>query len=77
MFPLQVPGGLELLVIGFILFIFIAIAGGIIGGIVYFNRRRRDKSPQKQRIEELEQRVAELEDTQESPNESAGTDNQK
>lgn len=77
MFPLQVPGGLELLVIGFILFIFIAIAGGIIGGIVYFNRRRRDKSPQKQRIEELEQRVAELEATQELPNESAGTDNQK
>lgn len=50
MFPLQVPGGLELLVIGIIFFILIAI----IGGIVYFDRRRRDKTPQKQRIEELE-----------------------
>lgn len=75
MVPLQVPGGLELLIIGLIFLIFIAILGGIIGGIVYLSRRSRNKtSPEKRRIEELEQRVAELEATQDSPNESAETD---
>lgn len=71
MLPLQVPGGPELLVIALILLILLAVIGGIIGGIIYLGRRRRNNiSREKQRIKELEQRVAELELTRAPSNES-------
>ena len=62
MFPLQIPGGPELLIVGFIFLVFVAILLGVVGVIVYLARRGSTTStPEKQRIAELEQRVAELE----------------
>lgn len=63
MLPLQVPGGVELLIIGFIFLILVAVLVGIVGVIVYLARRGSNKSvSEQQRIAELEQRVEELEE---------------
>jgi membrane protein implicated in regulation of membrane protease activity len=63
MVPLQIPGGPELLIVGFIFLVFVAILLGVVGVIVYLARRgSTTSSPEKERIAELEQRVAELEE---------------
>lgn len=62
MFPLQVPGGPELLIIGLILFVLVAI----VGGIVYLGRRSNGARTDTQRVAELERRVEELEERYES-----------
>lgn len=70
--PLQVPGGPELLIIAIIFLFFLAIIGGIVGLVVYLLRRRPDRQvPDQERINELEQRVAELEAERDSTD---GTD---
>lgn len=62
MVPLQVPGGVELLIIGLIFLIFFAGAVAIVGVVLYLTRRGSDTADtEQQRIAELEQRVAELE----------------
>lgn len=70
MFPLQVPGGSELLVIGLIFLLPVAI----IGGIVYLGRRSNTTSPDEQRVTELEQRVKVLEERVESGDDHSNTD---
>lgn len=75
MFPLQVPGGPELLIVGLIFLIFLAIAVGITGVIVYFVRRGSNKSvSEQQRIDELEQRVKELEEKLDRKDDSGESD---
>lgn len=72
MYPLQVPGGVELLIIAIIFLFFVAIIGAIVGLVVYLLRRRPDRRvPEQERINELEQRVADLEAKHESED---GTD---
>ncbi|MFB6082488.1 MAG: hypothetical protein ABEJ67_06670 [Halanaeroarchaeum sp.] len=58
--PLQfggVPGGVELLIIGLIFLLILALPLGLVVVVVWALRRRRG------RVEELEARVAELEGT--------------
>jgi len=53
--PLQLPGGMELLVVLMIFLIPAAFLVAIVGGVVYLLRRRSG------RLEELESRIEELE----------------
>ena len=62
--PLQVPGGPELLIIGFIFFILLGslvVIAGILVFLFLFNRSQREETPDEGRIDELERRIEELE----------------
>lgn len=63
MYPLQVPGGVELVVILIIFLLLSAIAVVVVGGIVLLLLRRRsgDTSIPEERLDALEHRVEELE----------------
>ena len=63
MLPLQVPGGPELLVIALIVLILAAIVAVF---IYLFQRLGTTVSDKQRRTQELEERVAELEETLES-----------
>lgn len=67
MFPLQVPGGVELVVILIIFLLLSAIAVVVVGGIVLLLLRRRsgDTSNPEERLQSLERRVEELESREE------------
>jgi len=54
---LQLPGGVELLFIGAIMLLFVAVLFAIIGGFVLV---RRDRSPDKQRLDRLEEQMEQL-----------------
>lgn len=58
MFPLQAPGGPELFVIALI---FLTLAAIVVGLVTLFRGVGSGVSSRQRRIEELEQRVAELE----------------
>lgn len=76
MVPIQVPGGPELLIIGLILLILVAFLSVIVAGIVFLSRRSSNPSaPADQRVAELERRVEELENQDES--ETDRTDQQE
>lgn len=67
MVPLQVPGGIELIVILIIFLLLSTIAVVVVGGIVLLLLRRRsgDTSNPEDRLEALERRVEELESREE------------
>lgn len=76
MVPIQVPGGPELLIIGLILLILVAFLSVIVAGIVFLSRRSsKPSAPAGQRVAELERRVEELENQDES--ETDRTDQQE
>ncbi len=59
---LQVPGGPELLIIGLVFAFLVAITMAVVALIVFFSRRNRSQpSVDERRIDELEERVEELE----------------
>ncbi len=59
--PLQVPGGIELLVIGLIFVILAIPVALVVVLVVLFMRRSGDDSASEDRIAELEARVEDLE----------------
>ncbi len=59
---LQVPGGPELLIIGLVFALLVAITMAVVALTVFFSRRTRPQpSVDERRIDELEERVEELE----------------
>ena len=59
---LQVPGGPELLIIGLVFALLVAITMAVVALTVFFSRRTRPQPPvDERRIDELEERVEELE----------------
>lgn len=73
--PLQLPGGPELLVVGLLFLISLAIAVGLIGVFVFSVRGGSSGSvSEQQRIDELEQRVTALEEKLDRTDDSADSD---
>lgn len=54
---LQLPGGVELLFIGAVMLLFLVVCFAVIGGIILV---RRDRSPDKQRLDRLEEQMEQL-----------------
>ena len=72
--PLQVPGGPELLIIGLILLIVVALIGAVVGAIGYLSRRPSDRTAvDDQRVTDLERRVDALEQRERQRGESTET----
>jgi hypothetical protein len=69
--PLQLPGGLELLVLLFVLAFNLLIVVAVIAGVVYLLRRLGGED-EAEKIEELERRIEELE-ASEGHDEEPGT----
>ena len=61
MFPLQIPGGPEIVLILLNLVILAAIAVGIIGGVGFFLLRMRSGGDVEERLERIERKVGGLE----------------
>jgi outer membrane murein-binding lipoprotein Lpp len=53
----QIPGGVELLFIGVVVLLFLAVTFAVIGGFLLV---RRSRSPDQQRLDRLEDQVQEL-----------------
>jgi hypothetical protein len=60
-FPLQIPGGPEIVLILLNLVILAAIAVGIIGGVGFFLLRMRSGGDVEERLERIERKVGGLE----------------
>ncbi|WP_276259625.1 hypothetical protein [Haloglomus litoreum] len=61
MLPLQVPGGLELLVIALVFLVPLALLVAAVAAVVYFLRRSGGDGADPDRVAALESRVDELE----------------
>lgn len=61
MFPLQIPGGPELILILLNLLILVAVVLGVIGGLGYFFLRVRSGGDVQERLERIERKVGGLE----------------
>lgn len=69
MFPLQVPGGPELVLIALNLVILVAVLVGVLGGIGFFFLRMRSGGDVEERLERTERKVGALEARVEDLNE--------
>jgi len=68
-FPLQVPGGPELVLIAPNLVILVAVLVGVLGGIGFLLLRMRSGGDVAERLERTERKVGALEARVENPNE--------
>jgi len=68
-FPLQVPGGPELVLIALNLVILVAVLVGVLGGIGFFFLRMRSGGDVEERLERTERKVGALEARVEDLNE--------
>jgi len=68
-FPLQVPGGPELVLIALNLVILVAVLVGVLGGIGFFRLRMHSGGDVKERLERTERKVGALEARVEDLNE--------